>query len=53
MLLDLQRQRIRLQVLLVPRPDDLPLVEDVLHERFKDEPALPVHPDLAGIELPY
>jgi len=29
------------------------LVEDVLHERFKDEPAVPLHPDLAGIELPY
>jgi hypothetical protein len=29
------------------------LVEDVLQERFKDEPAVPLHPDLAAIELPY
>ena len=29
------------------------LVEDVLHERFKDEPAVPLQPDLAEIELPY
>ena len=29
------------------------LVEEVLHERLKDEPPVPLHPDLAGIELPY
>jgi hypothetical protein len=25
----------------------------VLYERLKDEPPVPLHPDLAGIELPY
>ena len=29
------------------------LVEEVLYERLKDEPPVPLHPDLAGIELPY
>ena len=29
------------------------LVEEVLYERLKDEPPVPLHPDLAEIELPY
>lgn len=29
------------------------LVEEVLYERLKDEPPVPLHPDLAWIELPY
>jgi hypothetical protein len=37
--------------LCLPRLEQL--VEDVLHERFKDEPVVPLPPDLAGIELPY